>query len=129
MAYISLGAHTESFLGELMIPGMIGSALFNAGLASSIDYTEMCDQSDKYRDAITEFDNFQTQMSKKWTKLRAEIDGFNRKIGQSTYNLTKVIKTSKAQHLKKLHRTRIISSTVTSMISLLFLLKLYLKDI
>lgn len=118
-----------TLMGKFMMAGMAVSAVVNASIAASDDYDEMCAQSDKYREAINQMNGFVTQMDKKWADLGAEIEGFSKDSALATRQLRKVLADSKQKHKKILKRTHIMASMSTSLISLLFLLKVYLKDI
>tara|TARA_B100000131_G_scaffold321292_1_gene371623 strand:- start:1018 stop:1386 length:369 start_codon:yes stop_codon:yes gene_type:complete len=118
-----------SLLGELMIPGMVVSAFFDASMAATYDYTERCDRVGKYTEAINTFKTFVDGMENKWATVDQEIENIRHQISMNTYQIIKVNKDANEHNKKILRRTRINTAVITSLISLLLLLKLYLKDI
>jgi hypothetical protein len=122
-------AELSSLLGEMMIPGMLITAGYNSLLAATTDYDEKCARVGDYNDAINQFSGFTDQMTAKWGQLTAKIQSFNNNVSKQTYELNKVIKTSNISNQKMLHRTRITTTLITSLISLLLMIKLYVKQL
>ena len=118
-----------SFLGNFMIPGMIASAFFDATMAATYDYTERCDRVGKYTEAINTFKAFVDGMETKWATVHQEIENIRHQISMNTAQVIKVNKNANEHNKKILRRTRIKTAIIISLISLLLLLKLYLKDI
>ena len=122
-------AELASLLGEAMIPGMLATAGFNAVMAGTFDYSEKCSRVGNYQDAINQFNGFNNQMTAKWSSLLGQIDYFNQQLTHSTSSITQAIDDSNISNQKTLHRTRITTAVITGFISLLLMMKLYLKQI
>ena len=123
------GLAITKFMNLIAIPMMIGmaaTAAFNAVLAATVDFDEKCAQSDNIRDAISSFQQWASEMATQFRQDKVKLKAHSENLKNKTVMLLRLMKQNKEKNEKQLRRMKISSSIITSIISLVFLLKIQL---
>ena len=116
-------------IGISMCAGMAISAVFNAAMAGSLDYTEKCNHVKQISDSIQPIAGWTKNIQHKFNQLDMGIESELDDLRQKLTVVKSALQNEKARQTKLLRREEIIGTVLCSMVSLLLMIRLLSRQL
>lgn len=116
-------------LGLTMVIGMTASAAFNSVMAGTIEYNEKCKHVDEIHESIKPIEDWCNNVESQFNQLNLAIDDELSHLTEILKVIKQKIRADKVRQKKLLHKEEIIGAVLSSLVSMLLMIKMFSRQI